>query len=179
MKFYHGTNIVFDGFELSYSTSHLDFGKGIYLADKYKHAKERAIQKVDRLCWGQPIVYSCQVDMNEAKEKYGLKVKVFKEPDLEWLDFVTDCRMRREDLRIKYDVIIGPTADGDWYDVLDEYAKERDACRRRRVAVPDDDIKGYINLLRTKRYSMQTCIKTERAVKLFNSGIYLRKKVKT
>lgn len=73
---------------------------------KYREAKTRlGRQDVQKDFSGR--LYELKVDTEAAK---ALHVKCFEQPDMEWIDFILNCR-ERGGTPHDYDVVIGPTAD--------------------------------------------------------------------
>lgn len=114
---FHGTIDEIDEVDVSVGRDRKDFGKGFYLAltknqaigmmhKKYREAVRRSRNKKETEF--REILY--EITLNEdALEK--LNIKVFKEADMEWLDFILLCR--KGGTPHEYDLVIGPTADDD------------------------------------------------------------------
>ena len=70
MILYHGTNMDFDGIELSKSSPYKDFGKGFYLADIRNQAEQLAEKKA-KLFKGTPIVQMTkELQFRELNNQY-------------------------------------------------------------------------------------------------------------
>ena len=111
---YHGTITQIEEINLQEGKGYKDFGKGFYLAydkkqstkmmlKRYNQAKERKQQAEGKFLYAfdtvQEVLAQC-------------KTKIFIEADIEWLDFVLNCRKSGETPH-DYDIVIGPTADDD------------------------------------------------------------------
>ena len=102
MILYHGSYCIVEEPNISYSRDSLDFGKGFYLTD----IKSQALNWIDRFIRrgknGCLNVYN--IDLDNMKMIY--KVKEFDSYNMEWLDFILQCR-NGSDVYLNYDIIIG------------------------------------------------------------------------
>lgn len=109
MILYHGSNTDFEEIDLNKSKTNKDFGKGFYLSDNYKQAKEMAQFKVVTL-GGNVIVNKYEVDDSILCDN-TLKIKTFESYSKEWAEFIFANRKNSSDIQIHdYDVIHGPIA---------------------------------------------------------------------
>uniref|UniRef100_UPI001C66C0E1 DUF3990 domain-containing protein n=1 Tax=Clostridioides difficile TaxID=1496 RepID=UPI001C66C0E1 len=80
-------------------------------------------------------------DIDKLKE--NCKVKIFDSYNLEWLDFIIECR-NMSDIYMKYDIIIGGIADDKIYNTIELYQdkiKEKDeALKRLKYYKPNEQI---------------------------------------
>ncbi len=115
---YHGTISVIDKVDVSAGRSRKDFGKGFYMAvskeqaigmmhKKYREALRRSKSPISHDACKH--LYEIELDSEVVKT---LDIKVFSNPDLEWLDFVLMCRSIGG-MPHDYDMVIGATADDD------------------------------------------------------------------
>jgi hypothetical protein len=120
MKVYHGTNIHFDGIDLSKCNPDNDFGKGFYVTAIKQHADQRAADIAERF-GGEPV--TMEFDFNE---KYltdsCFRTLVFDAPCREWVEFV----MKNRDRTIakpthNFDIVAGPIADDRMRRQFDRY----------------------------------------------------------
>lgn len=156
MLLYHGSNVEVKYPDLSKSTEFLDFGIGFYLTTN----KEQAIMfsrkvvlraKKRKLLTGTATVSVYEFDLEQARKR--LSVLEFEMPNGEWLDYV--FRNRQEvDKENTFDIVIGPIANDDVYDVIDKY---EDGLYSREEA---------IKRLKVKKLFNQYTLKTERAINL-------------
>ena len=113
---YHGTTYFFTSVDVTKGKSNKDFGKGFYMSvgksqaigmmnKKYNEAIRRSKSKDP----SQFEKHLYEIKLNKAILP-DLKIKYFFEADMEWLDFVLDCR-NKGDIPHDYDLVIGPTAD--------------------------------------------------------------------
>ena len=107
---YHGTIADIDNIDLTAGRGYKDFGKGFYLAyDKaqsigiinknYKIALKRKYSNITKN------LYAFDTSQNELEK---CKVKVFNSADIEWLDFILNCRSGKD--HTDYDMVIGGVA---------------------------------------------------------------------
>ena len=101
MKLYYGSNMIVMQPRLIKQNRYLDFGPGFYTTTN----KEQAIafaKKVAIRRGGKPILNIYEMD--EITSEYN--IKIFYEPNEDWLDFVTAHR-NGEYIDDVYDIIIG------------------------------------------------------------------------
>lgn len=107
MILFHGSNIEIEEINLGKSKPFKDFGKGFYLSDDEYQAIEMAKFKA-LILGGVPIVTKFEFE-KERLLSSNLKILIFKDYTVEWLDFVIANRMGDE--IEKYDYVYGPIAD--------------------------------------------------------------------
>ena len=152
MKLYHGSNVEVIKPKILESVRNLDFGNGFYLTTDFEQAKKWSKSTTKRRKTGIPTVSVFNIDELEFE---NLKVKKFKNPNEEWLQFVSKNRKRIIYDNV-YDIIIGPVADDDTMPTIDLY------------------IQGYINekeaIARLLPYKLkdQVVFKTEKSLSKFN-----------
>ncbi len=110
MKLYHGTNTDFQQIDLLKTKPNKDFGRGFYLTDIYKQAKEMAVRKCTLEGTGAPVVQEYMFD-EALLDDNALNVKVFKDVSEEWAEFILANRMARGKVVHNYDIVVGPVAD--------------------------------------------------------------------
>ncbi|MBR5177342.1 MAG: DUF3990 domain-containing protein [Lachnospiraceae bacterium] len=162
---YHGTITRIENINLQEGKGYKDFGKGFYLAydkkqsakmmvKRYNQAKQRK-QQVDG-----KYLYAFDT-VQEVLEQ--CKTKIFNEADIEWLDFVLDCR-KSAGTPHEYDIVIGPTADDDTNLCLNMYWEG--------VYGPVGSIEAKRTLLEqleVENLGMQVFIGTEKGLALLNN----------
>lgn len=104
MILYHGTCFKFSKIDLSKSKDKRDFGKGFYTTTIFEQAEKWAKNQFIRYGGDGSFVKEY-----EYTENANLKIKIFKEMDEEWLEFVKKCRTEGE-IPHDYDIIQGPVA---------------------------------------------------------------------
>lgn len=115
---YHGTVSEIEQIDVKLGRGRKDFGKGFYMAVSKKQAvgmmHKKFKESVRRSRGKQENSFSerlYEITLNE-KILSELKIKIFKNADFEWLDFVLECR-EKGGMPHDYDMVIGPTADDD------------------------------------------------------------------
>lgn len=100
----------------------LDFGPGFYLTKLKEQAEAWADIVASRKGRNvKPVVSVFHFDEKCAKED-GVRSKEFLAYDLEWLDYVVDCR-RGKDYSSVYDIIEGGVANDNVIDTVEDYEK--------------------------------------------------------
>lgn len=113
---YHGTIDLFSKVDVAKGRGNKDFGKGFYMAvdknqalgmmeKKFREAVRRSRNKDSK--YFSKVLYEIRLDKNVLPD---LKIKYFFEPDMDWINFVIECR-RNSNYSHVYDLVIGPTAD--------------------------------------------------------------------
>jgi len=136
MILYHGSYCHVDKPHISFSRDDLDFGKGFYVTS----IQEQAINWTNRFKRrghkAHLNIYSLRLD--DINKNY--KVKEFLSYDMEWLDFILDCRNGSKDY-LKYDVIIGGIADDRVYNTIELYQDnlidKEEALKRLKYCKPN------------------------------------------
>lgn len=113
---YHGSIELFTKIDVSKGRSNKDFGRGFYMATDKGHAIgmmnkkfNEAVRRSKNKSPDQFSKYLYEIELNEDILS-ELKIKYFFEADMDWLDFVLECRTKTE-VAHNYDLVIGPTAD--------------------------------------------------------------------
>jgi len=117
MIVYHGTTLIVNKPSAIFSKRYLDFGVGFYITADIKQAENWAKRKAVRLS-AKPIVnvYSLSDDLTAYS---GL---IFKNEDVKWLDFITQCRKGNDDYK-NYDYVSGSVANDDVFVTVDMYVR--------------------------------------------------------
>ena len=102
MKPYHSSNTPVESPDIVHSRDYLDFGKGFYLTSIYEQAIKYAQRFVRRQQNAWLNVYEFDFDPADWK------VIQFESYDKGWLDFVSKCRVGKDDT--DYDIVIGGIA---------------------------------------------------------------------
>lgn len=161
MIYWHGTGVKFRYFDLSYSRDLMDFGSGIYLSESREHALSIARAKAIRT--GAAYVFKYKVNMTDIRK--ALKVKEFKGASKEWLEFILMNRVGY--VQTDYDIIIGPTADARANEIIKNYYN-RYVCNGYKIL--GADYRLLKEQLKVNRYATQICLKTQKAVDIFNAN---------
>lgn len=113
MLVYHSSDQHFDSPDVNHSRDALDFGKGFYVTRLREQAEKYAQRfiRANKDAFLHVFEYSPDSDM---------KIKVFEAYDEEWLDFVCNCRMGKDDYK-QYDIIEGGVANDKVFQTVDLY----------------------------------------------------------
>lgn len=139
MIVYHGSYCIVDNPHISFSRDALDFGKGFYVTE----IKEQAINWTSKFKRrgkkGYLNIY--KLDINKVMGNY--KVKKFLSYDLEWLDFILDCRAGSH-IYLEYDMVVGGIADDRVYNTIELYQdrliEKDEALKRLQYYKPNQQI---------------------------------------
>jgi len=156
MKLYHGSNMVVDKPEIRKPTHTLDFGGGFYTTHNFEQAAEfakKVIFRAAKMAVPVGLATVCEYEFDLQAAEKTLKILRFREPNLEWFNFVIKSRktVLYDDV---YDVIIGPVANDDVYETIRLF--ERGAY----------DVEEAIKRLKVKQLFSQTLLKTDAALTL-------------
>lgn len=133
MKLYHGSTVIVEKPEIRISERFLDFGCGFYTTSN----REQAVawcnkQKSKR---GADVGYVSVYDFDDVEAKKVLKKLEFSDADDAWLRFV--CDNRRGACASDYDIVVGPVADDNVYEVVRLYENGvyelEDALKRLKI----------------------------------------------
>lgn len=104
-RVYHaGTKLKHQKINLGVCKNGSDFGSGFYAAMDYQNAERIRLRVKD----GKGVISTFDFYYQKAIDD-GLKILLFKEPNKEWMDFITYNRLMLG--THDYDIVIGPSAD--------------------------------------------------------------------
>ena len=130
MILYHGSNVEVKNPKIIKSEKGRDFGCAFYVTP-IKEQAERMAKRKQRMNKSASAIVSV-FEWNE-KEIKRLKYKTFKNPDLEWLDMIIECRTNPF-FKHGYDIVEGKIADDSVGEtilfVIDGVIKKEDALER-------------------------------------------------
>lgn len=116
MRVYHGSTVIVDKPDISFSKDYLDFGKGFYVTSYKEQAENWAVRKAMRKnSKGIVNIYELDDDLS------NLNVLKFSDDNI-WLEFVCNCRNGSDEYKA-YDIIIGDVADDKVFRVVEMYFK--------------------------------------------------------
>ena len=96
LTFYHGSQVSVPQPDAKAGRKNLDFGPGFYLTKIREQAESWAIVMAGRKGRNaQPVLNTYHFDMDRAIAD-GIRIKSFPAYDLEWLDYVVDCRRGKD-----------------------------------------------------------------------------------
>ena len=117
---YHGSYIAVTSPLVGLGRKKVDFGQGFYLTNLHDQAKAWADTIAERKGrYTKPIVSAYTLDYSSVKTG-GFRVKVFDLYDLEWLEYVIDCR-RGGEMQKQYDIVEGGVANDNVIDTVEDY----------------------------------------------------------
>jgi hypothetical protein len=159
MKLYHGSSVVVSAPQILVPNRALDFGAGFYCTSDFQQARRWAQRQYRRIKRFNPRAKAL-VSLYEFDDAQSslLKSKVFPLPDKSWLDFITGHRLLQgEDGQ--YDLIIGPVANDDTFQVIQDY-----------IDAPNKELYAPVALDRIKASNLkdQYVFKTEEALRLIS-----------
>lgn len=120
MTLYHGSYLTVSAPDAAKGRSKVDFGQGFYLTGLIEQARAWAPNVSRRHRGGVPTISEYEFDIDLAKKIAGSRYKIFDKYDLEWLDYVVDCR-RGGEIQKKYDVVEGGVANDNVIDTVELY----------------------------------------------------------
>ena len=147
MTLYHGSHKAIEKPDLSFSRLWTDFGRGFYLTP----IKAQAASWAERfLRYHGAAVVSAYVFLPKPADKLPPSARIleFDTHGLEWLDFITACRLGQP-VDAEWDLVIGGVANDKVFDTLQLYF---------------DNLIGAheaIGRLRYNKPSFQYCFKTQ------------------
>lgn len=120
MRLYHGSYTVVSSPLVKVGRTKVDFGQGFYLTSLLGQAESWARIISERK--GRNITPKVSVFSLDLKSVIadGFRTKVFETYDIEWLDYVVDCR-KGGTLQQNYDLVEGGVADDNVIDTIEDY----------------------------------------------------------
>lgn len=98
----------------------VDFGQGFYLTKLHSQAKSWASTIAERKGRNvKPVVSAYYFDF-DAAVAHDYRIKTFETYNLEWLDYVVDCR-RGGEMQENYDLVEGGVANDNVIDTVEDY----------------------------------------------------------
>lgn len=130
MILYHGSDVEVKNPKIIKSEKGRDYGCAFYLTP-IKEQAERMAKRKQRMNKSSSAIVS--IFEFDEKEMVGFKYKLFKNPDLEWLDMIIECRTNPSFIH-GYDIVEGKIADDSVGEtilfVIDGVIKKEDALER-------------------------------------------------
>ncbi|WP_290380625.1 DUF3990 domain-containing protein [uncultured Duncaniella sp.] len=151
---YHGSYIAVPSPLVGLGRKKVDFGQGFYLTNLHNQAKAWAETIAERKGRNtKPIVSAYTLDYSSVKNG-GFRVKVFDSYNLEWLEYVIDCR-RGGEMQKQYDIVEGGVANDNVIDTVEDY---------ENGIITAEQALGQ---LRYKRINHQICILNQEIIDKF------------
>lgn len=117
---YHGSYIAIQSPLVGLGRKKVDFGQGFYLTSLSDQARAWAVIIAERKGRNtKPIVSTYSLDYAAVKNN-GFRVKIFESYNLEWLEYVIDCR-RGGHMQELYDIVEGGVANDNVIDTVEDY----------------------------------------------------------
>lgn len=139
MIVYHGSYCIVDTPDVSFSRDDLDFGRGFYATQIKDQAISWSSKFKRRGKKGYLNIY--ELDIDKVKEVY--RCKEFLSYDIEWLDFILECRAG-SNIYLQYDIVIGGIADDRVYNTIelfqDHLIEKDEALKRLQYYKPNNQI---------------------------------------
>lgn len=124
MKLFHGSYMKIEYPEISKGRTKVDFGQGFYLtgikSQAEKWSKVIAIRKGPAF---RPIVNMFELN-EDLFNQSDFRIKRFEEYNIEWLQYVVDCR-RGGNLQKQYDLVEGGVANDNVIDTVEDFENGR------------------------------------------------------
>lgn len=117
---YHGSYISVPTPFVGLGRKKVDFGQGFYLTKLYEQARSWAETIAERKGRAvNPVVSKYSLDYELIKAE-GFRMKIFECYNIEWLDYVVDCR-RGGEMQKYYDIVEGGVANDNVIDTVEDY----------------------------------------------------------
>ena len=117
---FHGSNAIVQNPLVKIGRPKVDFGQGFYMTKLREQAESWAQTIASRTRDGKAFLSCYEYDEQKAKEIAGSRYKVFDAYDMEWLDYVVDCR-KGGVMQNNYDVVEGGVANDNVIDTVEDY----------------------------------------------------------
>ena len=119
---YHGTYTSIPTPLAKVGRKNLDFGPGFYLTSIASQARDWAIIIASRKGReATAVVNKYHFDLESALS-HNVRIKKFDTYDIEWLNYVIDCR-KGKDISSHYDIVEGGVANDNVIDTVEDYEK--------------------------------------------------------
>ena len=119
---YHGTYLSVPEPLAKIGRKNLDFGPGFYLTQIESQAKDWATIIASRKGRETKAVVNIYHFNIESAEADNVRIKRFDTYNIEWLNYVVDCR-KGKDLSLDYDIVEGGVANDNVIDTVEDYEK--------------------------------------------------------
>jgi hypothetical protein len=139
MMLYHGSHRAIEKPDLSMSRLRTDFGKGFYLTPIKAQAVDWSRRFIRER--GSAVVSAYEfLPRGDDRLPKNIKILEFDSHSLEWLNFITACRLGKP-IDTKWDLVIGGIANDKVFDTLqlyfDELISAEEAIGRLRYNKPN------------------------------------------
>ena len=167
ISLFHGTTMEVLEPLVGVGREKVDFGRGFYLTKMKRQASLWAETIAERRVAGTPVLNEYRFDIDLAKELAGARYKVFTAYDLEWLNYVVDCR-RGGKTQKQYDVVEGGVANDKVIDTVEDYEKGVITAEQALGQLAYKEVKHQIAI--RSQYIVDKCLKFKGSVVLVLQG---------
>jgi len=122
IKLYHGSWVEVNEPLAKAGRRNLDFGQGFYLTKLRQQAEHWSEVIAGRRGRSAKPVVSVFCFDYEGARRDGVRFLEFPEYNLDWLDYVVECR-RGKDVSSEYDIVEGGIANDNVIDTVEDYEK--------------------------------------------------------
>lgn len=151
MILYHGSYTKIEKPQVELGRDKVDFGRGFYLTSLREQAEKWArVVAIRKGPSYQPAVSSYVLDYGAVAEA-GFVLKVFEKYNLEWLDYVVDCRKGGK-MQDRYDLVEGGVANDNVIDTVEDYENGRITAEQA------------LGQLQYKAVNHQICIRNQKII---------------
>lgn len=117
---FHGSYVSVSTPLVKLGRKKVDFGQGFYLTKLREQAEAWAETIAERKGRNaEPILSTYSFDYDVVKSE-GYRIKIFESYDLEWLEYVVDCR-KGGVMQYQYDIVEGGVANDNVIDTVEDY----------------------------------------------------------
>ena len=120
MQLFHGSDVAVRDPLANVGRKKVDFGQGFYLTSLREQAESWAKTIASRSRNRKPVLGVYEFDEQAARIMVGNRYKSFAKYDMEWLDYVVDCRKGGESQAL-YDIVEGGVANDNVIDTVEDY----------------------------------------------------------
>ena len=122
LTLYHGSQVSVPLPDVKAERKNLDFGQGFYLTKIKEQAEAWAVVMAGRKGRNAEAVLNTYHFCMERALADAVRIKTFPTYDIEWLDYVVDCRQGK-DFSGLYDIVEGGVANDNVIDTVEDYEK--------------------------------------------------------
>ena len=119
---YHGSNLCVEKPLIDKGRNNLDFGKGFYLTKIQEQAEKWAEVVAERKGRNATAVLNQYLFDYESVKKANYTIKIFESYNIDWLEYVVDCRKGNSE-KYAFDLVEGGVANDNVIDTVEDYEK--------------------------------------------------------
>ena len=163
IELFHGSTVEVSAPLVNLGREGVDFGRGFYLTSLGNQASSWAKTVAERRKHNTPVLNSYEFDIGTAKEQAGSRYKEFESYNLEWLEYVIDCR-RGGFLQDNFDVVEGGVANDKVIDTVEDYEKGIITAEQALGQLAYKDVNHQIAIL--SQAVIDSCLTFKRSFRL-------------